>query len=687
MTLFLASLGWLSLLFALARLAESRRWLRLSSHPAVYALSLGVYATSWTYFGAVGLARTRGLSFLAVSLGPMLACLLVGAIWLPVLRLVRRHQLATLADLFAYRYRSQTLGVLVTVTLLVGVIPYLAVQVRAVAHSALVLMPAASALSIAAIFCGVMLMFAMLFGARHATTRERHPGLVVAMAFESAFKVLALCAVGFVAYQLLPAGTSFQPQKLEPLLGAAQGSNFASVCLVAMGITFLLPREFHMAFAEAPETQQGERGLKMAAWLFPALLLVMNIPIPFVLWAGQQLAPEGNADLYVLTVASQVSWLQPIAWLGGVSASSAMVIVETLALSSMALTHLVLPWRRPEGNVYVGLVTARRGVLALLLLLAFAVFVGLERVSPAATARGGSLAQVGLVSFAAVIQCLPGFLGVLFFPRATRAGVTAGLLVGVATWLALLAAPLVGATLFALPATINGGDTYGFSVLLALTLNAVTTTLVSMKTLRSPAEARAAAACRSEVSPGLMAGLPTSVDELVDRVSSVLGRDAAELEVSRTLGELALGPAEKTPRRARTTGCPARSEPHRLDRPGVEPRRAVARIIGRRRSRAAARRTGSPARATDRRRRNEWRPVCRRRAAGLAAQRVRFAAGRRRGHRRPRRRGVVEPRAREAHPPQRERDGGATAQRPGPRNRASRCRPTGCAPSHWAPGK
>ena len=546
--LLLASLAWLGLIFAIARVAESRRWARLSSHPLVYALSLGAYATSWTYYGAVGLARVRGLAFLAVSLGPMLACLLVGAVWLPLLRLVRRHQLATLADLFAFRYRSQTLGVLVTATMLVGLVPYLAVQVRAVAHSAVALVPQVSPVTVGAAFCALMLGFAALFGARHATTRERHPGLVVAIAFESAFKLLALVLVGVVAWTVLSHGASVDAPRAAPLLDTARTSSFASVCLVSLGVTFLLPREFHMAFTEAPEGEQGARGLRTAAWGFPLLLLLINVPLLLILWAGQQLAPDGNADLYVLTVAAETRGLEPLAWLGGVSAASAMVIVETLALSSMVLRHFVLPWRRPgSGNVYGDLVHARRVVLMALLVLAFLVFVGIERLSPASTARGGGLAQVGLVSFAAVLQYLPGFLGVLFFPHTTRAGVTAGLVVGMVAWSALLAAPLVGVDALALPPGFAGADPYGMAVLIALALNVLTTAVVSFNTVRSLEEARAAAACRSEVTPGVVTGLPTSVAELVDRVATVLGRETAQVEVDRTLRELQLTPHEQRP--------------------------------------------------------------------------------------------------------------------------------------------
>ena len=548
MIFFLATLGWLTLLFVLARLADARpAWQRLSEHPLVYALSLGVYATSWTFYGAVGLARTQGLTFLAVSFGPAAAALLVPAVWTPLLRLVRRQQLATIADLFAFRYRSHALGVLVTLAMLLGILPYLAVQIRAVAHSAMVVAPGLDAATVGAAFTGVMLVFATLFGARHATTRERHPGLVVAIAFESVFKLVALLAVGAGALWLFPELRVDDPARTARLTSAVTEGNFTSVFLLSTAAAFLLPRQFHMAFTEAPEGAQGERGLRTAAWAFPLFLALINLPLPLVLWAGERLAPEGNADLFVLRVAGQVPGLEPIAWLGGVSAASAMTIVASIALSSMVLAHLVLPFRRPSGGeLYAGLVQARRLVIAALLAAAFGVFVLLEHAAPAATARGGGLAQVGLVSFAGVLQLVPGFLGVLFFPRATRTGVTWGLVLGVTAWGLLLALPVVGISVVEVPPSLLGLDRLAGASLLSIALNGAVVAFGSLSSAQTPEEARAALACRSEVDP-VTGQLPPTVDGFVERIAPVLGHAAARVEVQRAAQELTLAPDERRP--------------------------------------------------------------------------------------------------------------------------------------------
>jgi signal transduction histidine kinase/Na+/proline symporter len=542
-TLLLVTLGWLGLLFAIARLADARAAIgRLSTHPLVVALSLGVYATSWTFFGAVGLARTQGLTFFAVSLGPMLSSLLVPAVWLPLMRLVRRHQLATTADLFAFRYRSQSLGIGVTLTMVVGIVPYLAVQVRSVAHTTQVLAPAFDALLVGFAFCLVMVLFATLFGARHATTRERHPGLVVAIAFESVVKLLALLAVGafVLSMGLGPTPHEAAVRLVEPV----RSGGFTSVLLLSLAAPFLLPRQFHMAFTEAPDGEAGERALRTATWAFPLFLLVMNLPIPLVLAAGERLAPQGDADVYVLTVVQGAPWLQSMAWLGGVSAASAMVIVSSLALSSMVLTHLVLPFSRlTGGDLYERVRFFRRLVVGALLMTAFLVFLVLE----GTPSRGGTLAQVGLVSFAAVLQLVPGVAGVLFFPRMTRSGVLAGLVGGVTSWGLLQAAPLAGVTAFALPDAWTGGDALGLGSLLSLSINVVLVTLVSGMTRQGVDELQAAALCRSELAPASDGLLPNEVEGFVDRLAPVLGRAAARVEVEQVLGALGVGRDERRP--------------------------------------------------------------------------------------------------------------------------------------------
>ncbi|MGD2117427.1 MAG: histidine kinase, partial [Chromatiales bacterium] len=198
--LFAAGVLYLGLLFLLAYATESgqlpNRWV---SHPLVYTLSLGVYASSWTYYGSVGFAGSSGFQFLTIYLGVTLAFMLSPVLLQPILNLTREHQLTSLADLFAFRYRSQTVGVLVTLFMLIGTLPYIALQIRAVTQSLHVLTQEATPEILALGFCTTLMLFAILFGARHVSPREKHRGLVAAIAFESLIKLLALLVVGFYA--------------------------------------------------------------------------------------------------------------------------------------------------------------------------------------------------------------------------------------------------------------------------------------------------------------------------------------------------------------------------------------------------------------------------------------------------------------------------------------------------------
>src|SRR5690554_1567066 len=199
-TLYAVGVAYLAVLFFVAY-ATDNRWLpdSLVRHPLVYALALGVYATSWTYYGSVGFAQIQGYNFLTIYIGVTLAFVLAPVMLAPLLRLVREHQLTSIADLFAFRYPSPWTGTVVTLFMLVGVLPYIALQIKAVSESVAVITEEAPPHILALGFCATLTLFAILFGARHITPREKHEGLVVAIAFESVIKLIALLAVGALA--------------------------------------------------------------------------------------------------------------------------------------------------------------------------------------------------------------------------------------------------------------------------------------------------------------------------------------------------------------------------------------------------------------------------------------------------------------------------------------------------------
>jgi Na+/proline symporter/signal transduction histidine kinase len=539
---------WL-LLFLVAYLAERGRMpARLRHHPLVYALSLGVYASTWTYYGSVGFARHEGFSFLTVYLGPTLACLAIPVIWLPILRLTREHQLTSLADLFAFRYRSQLAGVLVTFVMLAGSVPYLALQFRALLESMRVL-SGQSPLWLGIGFTLVLTLFAVLFGARGASPRERHDGLLFVVALESLVKLAALLAVGAVAYFGVLGGPRGlgdyfrqQPDAVASLYRPVREGPWGTYLLLSFSAAFLLPRQFHVAFAEHVE----DRALFSARVTFPLYLLMLNLAVVPVLWAGTRLHPGGSADFYVLDVsrASGSSLLTILAFIGGISSGSAMVIVTAIALASMCMNHLLLPagLRLRERNLYQTLAWMRRVLIALVVFAGYGFYrLALHRTRP--------LVDFGLISFVTVAQCLPGLLGVLFWRRATGLGLSLGLFAGFAVWFAALAAPLFGAPDSAHWWSLVGGNEPFFpATFLSLAVNGLL--FVGASLLRQPsAEEREAArvCCDEPGSASRPVGPIASPDELRARLALLLGEAAAERETSRALATLGMAATEKRP--------------------------------------------------------------------------------------------------------------------------------------------
>src|SRR5215471_6843967 len=554
--LFAAALGYLLLLFFIAYATE--RGLipaRVSRHPLTYALSLGVYATSWTYYGSVGFARSQGFNFLAIYLGVTLSCLLVRVLWIPVLRVVREYQLTSLADLFAFRYQSQVVGVLVTLFMVTCSLPYLALQIRAVTESVRVLTQLAAAATIGLAFCALVTLFAILFGARHVSPRERHEGLVAAIAFESVVKLGALLMVAAIATFFVFDGfagignwLSAHPEALDSLYRPVREGPWSTLILLSLAAGFLLPRQFHMAFTESLD----ERAMHVASWAFPLFLLLLNLAVPVILWAGMQLLPDGNADFYVLAVArhSGSTLLSGIAFLGGLSAASAMLIVDTIALAAMCLNHLVLPRRdlAKPGDLYTRLLWGRRALIAAIILAGYFASIVVDH------HRG--LVELGLVSFVAVAQFLPGLFGVLFWRRATRIGLIAGLAGGIFVWAATLFVPLLTRSgllppaldLSALFGISPGREPWSISTFVSLSVNTVLFGAVSLATRPTHAEERAASACAKEVlAPEPIVVAATSAMEFQERLAPLLGPEAAELEVAQALGDLQMTRKERRP--------------------------------------------------------------------------------------------------------------------------------------------
>jgi Na+/proline symporter/nitrogen-specific signal transduction histidine kinase len=555
--LFTAAFGYLLLLFFIAY-ATDRGWIprSLARHPLTYVLSLGVYATSWTYYGSVGFAATEGYNFLTTHLGVTFAFLLTPVLLMPILRLTREYQLTSLADLFAFRYRSQSAGILVTLFMLVGLLPYIALQIRAVSESSSIVARQWPPEILALGFCIVITVFAILFGARHVTPRGKHEGLVVAIAFESAVKLVALLLVGAAAlfgtwggFGGLSSWLTAHPEALAGLYRPVADGPWMSLLLLAFAAAFLLPRQFHMIFAENIDP----RTLTVAAWAFPLFLLLLNLPIPLVLWAGQALQLDVPADYFVLGVAlsqAEGSPLAVLAFLGGISAASAMMIVSTLALSSMCLNHLFVPLSYPyaDSNLYVNLLWARRVLIALIVTAGYGFYRLLEHKQ--------GLVQLGLLSFVAVAQFLPGIVGVLFWRGATRNGFIAGLLGGIAVWVVTLLLPLLQSSgVISLELELErlhhaaDMDKWEFATFVSLTVNGLLFVAGSLLARPRATEVEAAQACRSDrpIAPaGVVAA--ASPAQFEQRLARAIGAEAARREVQQALADLDMSATEtRTP--------------------------------------------------------------------------------------------------------------------------------------------
>lgn len=459
----LISVLYLGILFGIAYYAHRRadQGQSLLSNPLIYALSLTVYCTSWTFYGSVGRAVNSGVQFLAIYLGPTLAALLWWLVLRKIIRISKINRITSIADFIASRYgKSTLLGGLVTLIAVIGIVPYIALQLKAVSISFDILLryPQVDALGAAStslfwndtalVVALVLAAFTIVFGTRHLDATERHEGMVAAIAFDSVVKLVAFLAVGlFVTYHMYDGAADLfrravADPALQPLLTLDSSSygTWAALTLLSMSAVMFLPRQFQVAVVENVDEQH----LNTAIWMFPLYLFIINIFVLPIAIGGLLRFPGGaDADMFVLTLpmAEGRADLTLFAFLGGVAAATGMVIVETIALSTMVCNDLVMPillrWRRlrlaARSDVSWLLLLIRRAAIVVVLLLGYAYF----------RLAGGqrALVEIGLVSFAAVAQFAPALLGGIFWTTGNRLGALVGLTSGFLVWAYTLLTP------------------------------------------------------------------------------------------------------------------------------------------------------------------------------------------------------------------------------------------------------
>src|SRR5215813_11253848 len=470
------ALVYIGLLFVIASYGDrlSRRGGTDRPRPLIYPLSLAIYCTSWTFFGSVGLATRSGFDFLAIYIGPIVMIGLATPLFAHIIRLSKTQNIVSIADFIGARYgKHQGVAATVAMIAIIGMIPYIALQLKAVSSSLdTIVAPVATwagpvqpllgdppllvAISLAA--------FAVLFGTRHIDATEHQHGLMLAIAVESIVKLVAFLAVGiFVTFVMFDGPVALfakaldRPDTTAVLTAGTSVGNMGAITLLSLSAIILLPRQFHVTVVE----NKNESEIRRAAWLFPIYLVLINLFVVPVAIAGMLTFSSGtiDSDMYVLAlpISAGSAFLALVAFIGGLSAAAAMVIVETIALAIMVSNDIVVPLaliRRPGTNVGTHLLTVRRVAIFAVSLFAYLYY---------RSAGETQLAAIGLMAFAAIAQLAPAFFGGLMWRRATARGALAGMTIGILVWAYTLLLPSL--TVSALGPTFLAAGPFGIEAL------------------------------------------------------------------------------------------------------------------------------------------------------------------------------------------------------------------------------
>ncbi|PJF08111.1 sensor histidine kinase [Pseudorhodobacter sp. MZDSW-24AT] len=472
--LVLSCLAYVIFLFLVAWAAERRAdrgrlgWLQ---SPLIYTLSLSIYCTAWTFYGAVGYAARSGLEYLTIYLGPTIV--FIGWWWIlrKLVRIGRQQRVTSIADLISSRFgKSNLLGVIVTIIAVVAATPYIALQLQSVTLSFSVFAsptdegfapPGTEATAIWV--AGGLALFTILFGTRNLDAKEQHHGIVTAIAVEAVVKLIALIAVGIFVVWFMADGPADMIARIDTSDIAdwnLQPGRWAGLLFAAGAAVICLPRMFQVMVVENAD----ERHLATASWAFPLYLFAMSLFIvPIAVMGLERLPSSANPDMFVLTLplAEGQGALAMLAFLGGFSSATSMVIVESIALATMVSNHVVMPiWlrlrpsRAVSGDVRRLVLLSRRVSIGVVLALGYAYY----RMSGGSTA----LAAIGLIAFAGVAQILPAMVFGIFWRGATRIGAASGMTVGFIVWAYTLFLPSFGPDAV-IPAMVFADGPFGIS--------------------------------------------------------------------------------------------------------------------------------------------------------------------------------------------------------------------------------
>jgi Na+/proline symporter/signal transduction histidine kinase len=452
--ILLILLVYLLLLFGVAHWAEKRQNARFSRNAVVYTLSIAVYCSAWTYYGSVGIAATSGLSYLPIYLGPVIAAPLWFLILRNVIKISKVNNISSIADFISLRYgNSRTVGAVVTTIIIIGILPYIALQLKAISETFHLVSNTPiekGFLTDSTTYIAFSLaLFASYYGTRYVDASENRSGIVTAIALESLLKLVFFVTVGvFVTYFVFngfsditqKAQTLPNFQNLNTIGGFPQAMNWFMLTLLSLLTIFMLPRQFQTMVVE----NNNEKHLKTAIWLFPLYLLIFNFFVYPIAWGGNYLfqGQNVNPDLYALLIPKVLGhqWLEILVFLGGFSASISMIVISAISLSTMLSNNILIPYtalgrfsRKEQETNTKFIINLRRFGIFGLIVLAFLVYKGLI--------LNYNLVSTGLIAFAIIAQLAPAFFGSLFWRRGSKQGMMVGLIVGFLTVLYTLMIP------------------------------------------------------------------------------------------------------------------------------------------------------------------------------------------------------------------------------------------------------
>ncbi|QTN39696.1 histidine kinase [Cryomorphaceae bacterium] len=447
--LAILTLLYLGVLFAIGYYSERghslvKKW---ANGSAAYVLSLAVYCTAWTFYGSIGRAATSGLDFLAIYLGPVLAMPLWYLITRKSIRIARTHRIGTLADFFSARYgQFQRMATLVSTVLLMAIIPYIALQIKAISESYSLLTTHEMGSAVAGIDSGfvatlILTIFTLAFGTRYLEASRPKRGMIAVVAFESGIKIFVFLLASVMILAQYKGGLGQLFSDAHILSDFAQltaipekgQSSWVSLILISSLAFLLLPRQFQVAVVE----NRSESHLRHALWLLPLYFLVINLLVFPVALTGRLAFPaEIDPDFYMSWLTMDQPWLSSLVFIGGFSAASSMIIVSTIAMGTMVSNNLIVPALirlMPSIDFSKKLLWIRRFSILVIMLLSWAYFRGVgERTT---------LVSIGITSFIGVAQLAPAYLGGLFWKKGNRHGAFAGMLFGLILWFVLLILP------------------------------------------------------------------------------------------------------------------------------------------------------------------------------------------------------------------------------------------------------